>query len=133
MLRIISANLNGIRSAAKKGFIPWALQQKADFICMQELKAQEPDLDEGMMRPAGLLGFFTVPRKKAIAAAASIPRTNRMTSFTVLVIPSLMRKGVMLRPAIKPSRLSRCTCLPAQARQSAKKPSFVTLRHLCPI
>jgi exodeoxyribonuclease III len=46
MLRIISANLNGIRSAAKKGFIPWALQQKADFICMQELKAQETDLDE---------------------------------------------------------------------------------------
>jgi exodeoxyribonuclease III len=64
MLRIISANLNGIRSAAKKGFIPWALQQKADFICMQELKAQEPDLDEAMMRPGGLLGFFHCAEKK---------------------------------------------------------------------
>jgi exodeoxyribonuclease III len=64
MLRIISANLNGIRSAAKKGFIPWALQQKADFICMQELKAQEPDLDEGMMHPGGLLGVFHCAEKK---------------------------------------------------------------------
>ena len=64
MLRIISANLNGIRSAAKKGFIPWALQQKADFICMQELKAQETDLDETMMRPDGLLGFFHCAEKK---------------------------------------------------------------------
>jgi exodeoxyribonuclease III len=64
MLRIISANLNGIRSAAKKGFIPWALLQKADFICMQELKAQETDLDEAMMRPGGLLGFFHCAEKK---------------------------------------------------------------------
>jgi exodeoxyribonuclease III len=64
MLRIISANLNGIRSAAKKGFIPWAVQQNADFICMQELKAQETDLDEAMMRPDGLLGFFHCAEKK---------------------------------------------------------------------
>ena len=64
MLRIISANLNGIRSAAKKGFIPWALQQQADFICMQEHKAQEADLDEAMMRPTGLLGFFHCAEKK---------------------------------------------------------------------
>ena len=64
MLRIISANLNGIRSAAKKGFIPWALHQKADFICMQELKAQEPDLDEDLMRPGDLLGFFHCAEKK---------------------------------------------------------------------
>jgi exodeoxyribonuclease-3 len=64
MLRIISANLNGIRSAAKKGFIPWATQQKADFVCMQELKAQEPDLDEAMMRPGDLLGFFHCAEKK---------------------------------------------------------------------
>jgi exodeoxyribonuclease-3 len=64
MLRIISANLNGIRSAAKKGFIPWAVQQQADFICMQELKAQETDLDEAIMRPGGLLGFFHCAEKK---------------------------------------------------------------------
>lgn len=64
MLRIISANLNGIRSAAKKGFIPWALQQEADFICMQELKAQETDLDESTMHPGGLLGFFHCAEKK---------------------------------------------------------------------
>jgi exodeoxyribonuclease-3 len=33
MLRIISANLNGIRSAAKKGFMEWLNHQSADFIC----------------------------------------------------------------------------------------------------
>ncbi|MBT8551577.1 exodeoxyribonuclease III [Polynucleobacter paneuropaeus] len=64
MLRIISANLNGIRSAAKKGFLPWAIAQKADFICMQELKAQRDDLEEDILNPAGLKGYFHHAEKK---------------------------------------------------------------------
>jgi len=64
MLRIISANLNGIRSAAKKGFLPWMLAQKADFVCMQELKAQRDDLEEDILNPGGLNGFFHHAEKK---------------------------------------------------------------------
>ncbi|MBT8572976.1 exodeoxyribonuclease III [Polynucleobacter paneuropaeus] len=64
MLRIISANLNGIRSAAKKGFLPWAIAQKADFICMQELKAQRDDLEEDLLNPTGLKGYFHHAEKK---------------------------------------------------------------------
>ena len=44
MLRIISLNLNGIRSAWSKNVLPWAIDQKADIVCLQELKAQLPDL-----------------------------------------------------------------------------------------
>ena len=64
MLRIISANLNGIRSAAKKGFLPWAIAQKSDFICMQELKAQRDDLEEDILNPTGLKGYFHHAEKK---------------------------------------------------------------------
>ena len=64
MLRIISANLNGIHSAAKKGFLPWAIAQKADFICMQELKAQRDDLEEDILNPTGLKGYFHHAEKK---------------------------------------------------------------------
>ncbi len=64
MLRIISANLNGIRSAVKKGFLPWVIQQKADFVCMQELKAQQDDLESTILNPDGLHGFFHHAQKK---------------------------------------------------------------------
>jgi exodeoxyribonuclease-3 len=64
MLRIISANLNGIRSAVKKGFLPWVAKQKADFVCMQELKAQQDDLEDGILNPDGLHGFFHHAEKK---------------------------------------------------------------------
>jgi exodeoxyribonuclease-3 len=47
-LRIVSLNLNGIRSAARKGFFKWAAAQNADVVAVQELKAQQADLDEGI-------------------------------------------------------------------------------------
>ena len=37
-MRIISANLNGIRSAHRKGFFSWLATQDADIVCVQELK-----------------------------------------------------------------------------------------------
>ena len=52
-MRIVSANLNGIRSAAKKNFFEWMRVQEADFICVQELKAQEADMTEDFLSPHG--------------------------------------------------------------------------------
>jgi exodeoxyribonuclease-3 len=64
MLRIITANLNGIRSAAKKGFFDWVKTQSPDILCIQELKAQEGDLDQSLLTPDGYHGFFQYAHKK---------------------------------------------------------------------
>lgn len=45
-MKIISANVNGIRAAARKGFFPWLEKQNADVICIQETKAQEEQLNQ---------------------------------------------------------------------------------------
>jgi len=63
-LRIITLNLNGIRSAARKGFFAWMQQQNADVICLQEVKAQEQDLQDDLFRPTGYQGFFHYAEKK---------------------------------------------------------------------
>ena len=39
MLRVVSLNLNGIRSATGKGVFAWLAGQNADIVCVQELKA----------------------------------------------------------------------------------------------
>jgi exodeoxyribonuclease-3 len=44
VLRVVTLNVNGIRSAARKGLYRWLAAQKADVICLQEVKAQEADL-----------------------------------------------------------------------------------------
>ena len=63
-MRVISLNLNGIRSAATKGLYPWLTRQKADVVCLQELKAQIPDLSPEMLAPNGLTGAFHPADKK---------------------------------------------------------------------
>ncbi|MFA6902379.1 MAG: exodeoxyribonuclease III [Gallionellaceae bacterium] len=63
-MRIISINLNGIRSAYTKGLLPWLQQQSADIICLQELKAQAGDMTPEMSAPPGYHGYFHYADKK---------------------------------------------------------------------
>ena len=64
MLRITSLNLNGIRSAWSKNLLPWAAVQGADVVCLQELKAQLPDLSPEMLQPGGMQAFYHCAEKK---------------------------------------------------------------------
>ena len=64
MLRVITLNLNGIRSASAKGFLKWLARQKADVVCVQELKAQAADMTAEMLAPKGFHGFFHYADKK---------------------------------------------------------------------
>src|SRR3972149_166537 len=66
-MRIITANLNGIRSAKAKGFFDWLKRQQADVVCVQEAKAQEADLTADLINPGGLRGYFSLAEKKGYA------------------------------------------------------------------
>lgn len=64
MIRIITLNMNGIRSAAKKGFFEWMLKQEADVICVQEIKAHEVDLMPSLLHIENYQGYFHCAEKK---------------------------------------------------------------------
>lgn len=63
-MKIITLNLNGIRSAARKGFLEWLPRQRADVICVQEIKAQAADMNVELLAPAGYHGHFHYAEKK---------------------------------------------------------------------
>jgi len=44
-IRVITFNVNGVRSAARKGLFRWLATQRPDLVCLQEMKCQEADLD----------------------------------------------------------------------------------------
>ncbi len=75
-LRVISANLNGIRSAANKGFFAWLAQQNADWVCTQEIKAQAADLTAALIQPedTGLSGHFHFAEKKGYSGVGLYTR-----------------------------------------------------------
>lgn len=74
MLRILSLNLNGIRSAASKGFFDWLALDGADIVCVQELKAQEADITEGLRNPPGYAGWFHCAEKKGYSGVGLYAR-----------------------------------------------------------
>jgi len=74
MLRIVSLNLNGIRSAAGKGFLVWLQNQNADLICLQELKAQSGDLSDEIRAPNGFQGWFHCAEKKGYSGVGIYSR-----------------------------------------------------------
>lgn len=63
-MRVITANLNGIRSAARKGFFDWVKTQSADVICVQELKAQEKDMTDPALSLPGYHFYFHCAEKR---------------------------------------------------------------------
>ena len=63
-MRIISANLNGFRSASSKGFFEWLHTQKADLVCLQETRIQPEQLTEIMLNPPGLKSALVFAEKK---------------------------------------------------------------------
>ena len=68
-MRIISANLNGVRSAHSKGFFDWLQTQACTGVGVQELKAQEADMSEDMkiavnLQGQSLAGHFHHAEKK---------------------------------------------------------------------
>ncbi len=64
MFRLVTLNLNGIRSAADKGFVQWAEQAGADCIGVQEVKAQADTVDGRFDTLGDLHGHFHYAQKK---------------------------------------------------------------------
>src|SRR3989442_12328635 len=51
LMRVITLNVNGVRSAAKKGLFRWLAAQRPDGVCLHELKRHEPDLTAKLHAP----------------------------------------------------------------------------------
>lgn len=69
-MRIITLNVNGIRSAARAGFFDWMLAQQADVICLQETKAQLHQLSDSLFHPPGYYNYFFDAHKPGYSGVA---------------------------------------------------------------
>ena len=76
-MKIISYNVNGIRAALKKGFIDWLKSANPDVICLQEIKAQEDQLDLSVFEAAGYsYNYWFSAQKKGYSGVAILSKTK---------------------------------------------------------
>lgn len=92
-MRVISINFNGIRSAFSKGVLPWLVQQNADIVCMQELKAQAADMTPEMLTPPGYHGYFHYAEKKGYSGVGIYSKHKPDTVIVGLGIPEFDSEG----------------------------------------
>ncbi len=93
MLRVVSLNLNGIRSAANKGWVEWAEQAEIDCMGVQELKAQAADLGERFTTVAGLRGHFHYADKKGYSGVGLYTRKTPSEVITGIGEPEFDAEG----------------------------------------
>ncbi len=74
--RLVTLNLNGIRSAARKGFVEWAESASADCMGVQEVKAQSSDLDGTLTSLGGAEGHFHFAQKKGYSGVGLYSRKD---------------------------------------------------------
>ena len=74
MFRLVSLNLNGIRSAATKGLLPWAESIGADCMGVQEVKAQAADIAGRFERLHDMHGHFHFAEKKGYSGVGVYSR-----------------------------------------------------------
>ena len=76
-MKIISYNVNGIRAALKKGFIDWLKSANPDVICLQEIKAQEDQLDLSVFEAVGYTyNYWFSAQKKGYSGVAILSKTQ---------------------------------------------------------
>ena len=92
-MRVISINTNGIRAAARKGFYPWLARQRADFVCIQETKAQEHQLAEPLYHPARFHCYYHDAEKKGYSGVAIYSRLQPDNVIIGLGWPEFDREG----------------------------------------
>lgn len=76
-MKIISYNVNGIRSAMRKGFIDWLKAANPDVICIQETKAHKEQVDVEEIEAAGYpYHYWYSAEKKGYSGVAIFSKTK---------------------------------------------------------
>lgn len=69
-MKVITINVCGIRSSQKKGIFKWLKNSKADFICMQETRALEDQINSSDFEIPGYERYMNVAEKKGYSGVA---------------------------------------------------------------
>jgi len=93
-MKLISWNVNGLRALHRKGNFGWLLEQKADFICLQEVKAEPEQLPEEAKTPTGYYPYFDFSKgRKGYSGVAIYAKEQPEKVAYGMGIPELDSEG----------------------------------------
>ena len=86
-MRVLSWNVNGIRSAASKGFLPWLAKARPDVLGIQEMKAKVDQLPPELLAPPGYTVVWNPAERPGYSGVATFSKKK----------PLSVKKGLGIR------------------------------------
>lgn len=96
-MKIISWNVNGLRSVYKKGFAEWLNSANADIICLQEIKIQEEQLPSDLPQNKNYCSYFNFAAKKGYSGVAVFVKAKPLKVENKLGLKRFDSEGRFLR------------------------------------
>lgn len=86
-MKLISWNVNGLRSCTTKGFLEWFAQEDADIVCVQETKAHPEQLSAELTTPVGYSTYWASAEKKGYSGVATFTKQAPHSTTVGLGVP----------------------------------------------
>ena len=96
-MKIVSYNLNGIRSAMSKGLLDWLQKENPDVFCIQESKAQPEQIDTLAMQELGYHSYIHSAEKKGYSGVCIFSKQVPDRVVAGMGIPAYDSEGRVLR------------------------------------
>ncbi len=97
MKKIVSYNVNGLRSAVQKGFLDWLKSQEFDLVCIQETKMDESFADPEMFYAQGYKAYWHCAEKKGYSGVLTLTREEPLNVEVGCGIQKYDREGRIIR------------------------------------
>lgn len=81
-LRIVTLNVNGLRAAVRKGFFNWFRRQRADILCLQELKAKPHQIEDKPFHSRGFHRYLFCAERPGYSGVAIYSRAEPLEVIT---------------------------------------------------
>ncbi|OGF26400.1 exodeoxyribonuclease III [Candidatus Falkowbacteria bacterium RIFOXYB2_FULL_34_18] len=80
-MKIISWNINGIRAVLKKGFLETLKKERADFLCLQEIKIDNKAISEQVFNFPEYIEFWNPADRRGYSGTAILAREGLKVEY----------------------------------------------------
>jgi exodeoxyribonuclease-3 len=94
-MKLVSWNVNGMRSVHKKNFLDWFVKEDADIVCLQEIKIGHEDVEESdqLVRPASFYSHWHFAEKPGYSGLAIYSKQDPTAIRAGLGVPEIDSEG----------------------------------------
>lgn len=100
-MKIVTWNVNGIRSVFKSAFLGWLKNEGPDIVCLQEIKADWNELPHEFTHIDGYYSYFNSAQKKGYSGVAVYTKVEPLAVDTTMGIKRFDDEGRCLKLTFK--------------------------------